>query len=153
MKLNIPYFKQDKDTTCGVASLRMVLAFLGKDIPESDLEETCETSWLGNTCGELVQGSMKYGFEAEEIENMTPDYVTKLLTNKFPLIALLDPAVLYGGLEGFGHFVVITGLKGDTIYYNDPDRGENVTAPVERFFNAWGRFSFKGVRVWKYTKK
>ncbi|GFP32770.1 hypothetical protein HKBW3S42_01076 [Candidatus Hakubella thermalkaliphila] len=35
------------------------------------------------------------------------------------MVALIDPAVLYDGIEGFGHFVVITGLENDKIYYND----------------------------------
>ena len=47
MKLNIPYFRQEKNTTCGVACLRMVMAFYSKDIKEFELEETCETGWLG----------------------------------------------------------------------------------------------------------
>lgn len=90
-------------------------SFKRKDIPESDLEEVCDTSWLGNISSELVRGVEKLGFEAEEIENVTLDYIVAALRDGVPLIALLDPAVLYGGLEGFGHFVVITGLEGDKI--------------------------------------
>jgi len=153
MRLNIPYFKQEKNTTCGVACLRMVLAFCGEEISELDLEEACETSWLGNTCAEIVQGAKKYGFEAEEIDHATPDYLLAILEQNSPLIALLDPAVLYGGLEGFGHFVVITGLEGDKIYYNDPDLDKNLVKNVSDFIKAWGKFSFKGVKVWKSTKK
>lgn len=75
MKLKIPYFRQEKNTTCGVASLRMVLAFCGKEISEFELEDVCETSWLGNTCGEIVSGVKKLRFEAEEIENVTLKYL------------------------------------------------------------------------------
>ncbi len=42
------------------------------------------------------------------------------------MIALSDPAVLYGGLDGFGHFVVIIGLEGDKIWYHDPDLKGNL---------------------------
>jgi ABC-type bacteriocin/lantibiotic exporter with double-glycine peptidase domain len=153
MKLKVPYFKQEKNTNCGVACLKMVFAFYGMNVVESELEEACETSWLGNTCGELVQGSMKYEFMAEEVENINIDYVSTMLRKEFPLVALLDPAVLYGGLEGFGHFVVITGLKGDKIYYNDPDMGKDLKVNVDDFFNAWERFSLKGVKIWKSTKR
>lgn len=153
MKLNMPYFKQEKNTTCGVACLRMVLAFYGKEISEVDLEEACETSWLGNTCGELVQGALKYGFEAEEIDHVTLEYLLTILEQNSPLIVLIDPAVLYGGLEGFGHFVVITGLEGDKIYYNDPDLDMDLVKNVSDFIMAWENFSFKGVKVWKSTKK
>jgi ABC-type bacteriocin/lantibiotic exporter with double-glycine peptidase domain len=149
MKLNIPYFRQEKNTTCGVACLRMVMAFYSKDIKEFELEEACETGWLGNTCGELVQCVKKYGFEAEEVENITTDYVKTILRKNHPIIALLDPAILYGGIEGFGHFVVITGLEDDKICYNDPDMDKEITKNITDFFKAWNKFSFKGVRIWK----
>jgi ATP-binding cassette, subfamily B, bacterial len=153
MKIRVPYHRQEGNTTCGVACLRMLFAFHGKDVTETELEETCETSWLGNTCGELVRGSTKYGFEAEEIENVTIDDLSAMLSKKMPLVALLDPAVLYGGLEGFGHFVVITGIENDIIYYNDPDMGKAMTATIEQLFHAWSGFNCKGVRIWKSMKE
>jgi len=153
MKLKIPYFRQEKNTTCGVASVRMVLAFHGKQISEFELEEICETSWLGNTCGEIVLGIKKLGFEAEEIDNVTAKHLLSLLREKYPLIALLDPAVLYGGLEGFGHFVVIIGIEDDKIHYHDPDLDRDLTRDMADFMKAWKKFSFKGVRIWKSTKK
>ena len=100
MKLIVPYFKQERETTCGVACLRMVAAFHEKEISELDLEDACETSWLGNTCSELIQGIEKYGFEAGEVEHITIGYLLSALTDNSPVIALLDPAILYGGLEG-----------------------------------------------------
>jgi ABC-type bacteriocin/lantibiotic exporter with double-glycine peptidase domain len=153
MKLKVPYFKQEKNTTCGVACLRMVLASYGKDVSESKLEETCETGWLGNTCGELVKGVEKFGFKAEEVDNVTLKYLSSQLEKRYPLIALIDPAILYGGIEGFGHFVVITGIEGDNIYYHDPDLGKDLARDVSDFMKAWEKFSFKGVRVWKSMKK
>lgn len=153
MKLKIPYFRQETNTTCGVTCVKMVLAFHGKGISEIDLEDACETSWLGNTCGELVTGIKKLGFEAEEIEHVTPKYLSSQLDKKYPLIALIDPAVLYGGIEGFGHFVVITGIEDDKIYYHDPELDKDLTRNITDFMKAWKKFSFKGVRIWKSTKK
>lgn len=131
----------------------MVFAFHGKWVSELELEEACETSWLGNTCGELVRGAEKFGFDAEEVDHVTLEYLSSRLEKKSPLIALIDPAVLYGGLEGFGHFVVITGLENDKIYYNDPDLDKNLARNITDFMRAWEKFSFKGVRTWKSTKK
>ena len=70
MKIKVPFFGQEKDTTCGVACLRMVLAYFGKEVEEFELEDACQTSWLGNVCGELVQGGVEFGFEGEEFENV-----------------------------------------------------------------------------------
>lgn len=131
----------------------MAMAFFGEDVEEFDLEEACETSWLGNTCGELVQCIKKYGFEAEEVENITIDYIKTNLRKNHPIIAQLDPAILYGGLEGFGHFVVITGIQDDKVYYNDPDMDAEMTQSITDFLKAWNKFSFKGVRIWKSMKR
>ncbi len=108
MKLKIPYFGQEKNTSCGIACVRMVAAFYGKNTSELELEDACETSWLGNTCG---------------------------------------------GLEGFGHFVVVTGVEDDKIYYHDPDLDKDLTRNISDFMKAWKKFSFKGVRIWKSLKR
>ncbi|GFP36040.1 hypothetical protein HKBW3S43_01828, partial [Candidatus Hakubella thermalkaliphila] len=60
MKLNIPYFKQEKNTTCGVACVRMIFSFYGT-------EEACETGWLGYTCSELVRCRDGFGLKSEEV--------------------------------------------------------------------------------------
>lgn len=153
MKLNVPYFRQENETHCGVACVRMVLSFYGLEASEYELAESCEAGWLGNTCGELVQGVVKYGFEAEELENITRDYLFHLIEKNSPLIVLLDPAVLYGGIEGFGHFVVVTGYEWNRIWYNDPDLDRDLMRDVEEFLRAWKPFYFKGVRIWKSTKR
>jgi len=91
--------------------------------------------------------------EAEEIEHVTPKYLLSQIDKKYPLIALIDPAVLYGGVEGFGHFVVITGIENDKIYYHDPDLDKDLTRNISDFMKAWEKFSFKGVRIWKSLKR
>ncbi len=122
----------------------MVVAFYGTEVSESQLEEACETSWLGNICGEIVRGVKKFGFEAEEVDHVSFKYLSTRLAKKYPLIALIDPAILYGGLEGFGHFVVITGIEDDKIYYNDPDLDKDLVRNISDFMKAWEKFSFKG---------
>jgi len=58
-----------------------------------------------------------------------------------------------GGLQGFGHFVIIIGLEQNVIYYHDPDMGIELAKDVQLFFTAWEKFSLKGVTIWKSTKK
>ena len=69
------------------------------------------------------------------------------------MIALIAPCMLYGGLPGFGHFVVIVGLEGDKVYYHNPDMKENLGREIDVFFSAWKKYSFKGVKIWKSMKK
>lgn len=153
MKITVPYFKQEKSTTCGPACLRMILASEGMDYSENELEFTCETGWLGNTCEEIAKGVKKLGFESEVIENITIEDLKELVKNKYPIIALLSPSILYGGIVGFGHFVVIIGLDEEKIYYHDPAIEKDLSKGIDIFFDAWGKYSFKGVRVWKSTKR
>lgn len=153
MKLEVSYFKQEKSTTCGPACIRMVLDYNGIRLSEKELEDIFETSWLGNTCEELASGIEKFGFLSEVVENFTLESLKETLKKGMPIIALLDPAVLYGGLQGFGHFVIIIGLEENVIYYHDPDMGIEFAKDVQSFFTAWEKFSSKGVTIWKSTKK
>ena len=153
MSLQIPYHRQEKSTTCGPACVRMVTEYIGMKLSEMELEEGCETSWLGNTCEELAAGVQKMGFSAEIIENFTKEHLQEIIQSGTPIVALLDPAVLYGGVQGFGHFVVITSVEADTIYYHDPDMGPGLAKNRDLFFNAWEKFSYKGVRIWRSTKR
>jgi predicted double-glycine peptidase len=131
----------------------MVTASLGYEVTEIQLEEMCETSWLGNICEELAAGAQKAGFEAEVIENITKGKLKELLWKGIPVIALVDPSILYGGVQGFGHFVVIVGLKEDEIIYHDPDLDKNIPKDAKLFFNAWRKYSLKGVKIWRSMKK
>ena len=153
MKLRVPYFRQEKDTTCGPACLRMIMAFEGMSHFEIEVEEVCETSWLGNTCEEIGEGAKKLRFEAEVVENMTIGYLTELLQHNHPIVALVSPSVLYGGLQGFGHFVLITGLDEKNVYYHDPDLKEGMSKEISLFFSAWEKYLYKGVKVWKSMKR
>jgi len=87
MKLNVPYFKQEKNTTCGVVCVRMVFSFYGKEVSEFELEDACETGWLGNTCSELVRCIEGFEFKAEEVEKIDLEYLQKELEKNRPMIA------------------------------------------------------------------
>lgn len=153
MKIEVPYFKQEKNTTCGPACVRMVMAYCGIEKPEIELEELCETGWLGNTCEDLASGAQKVGFQAEVVENLSAERLEDLLRKGIPVIALLDPAILYDGIQGFGHFVVIIGLEKSLMYYHDSDQEKDLAKDAQTFLNAWEKFSFKGVKIWKSMKK
>lgn len=151
--LKVPYFKQEESITCGPACLRMITAFEGENYSESKLKEICKTGWLGNTCEELAEGAKGLGFEVEVLDNITKEDLKRFLESKQPIITLVAPWILYGGLPGFGHFVVVIGLKEDKIHYHDPDMKKDLTKEIDVFFSAWEKYSFKGVRIWKSMKR
>ena len=84
---------------------------------------------------------------------MDLEYVSGSLAKGFLFIALVDFVVLYGGIEGFGHFVVIMGIEGDSVSYHDLDLNGELSRAAVEFLSAWGRRSCKGVRLWKSLKK
>ena len=149
----VPYFKQEKSTTCGPACLKMILAFMGMNYSENELETICETGWLGNTCEEIVEGAKKLGFKSEVLENIDIEELKQLLESNYPIIALLSPSILYGGIVGFGHFVVIIGFDELKVYYHDPAFEKDLGKPIDVFFEAWEKYSLKGVKIWKSIKK
>lgn len=153
MKLDIPYYKQEKTTTCGPACVRMIAAHNGTVISEAAVEEVCETSWLGNTCEELASGAKKLGFEAVVVENMSLKGLEYSLEAGVPIIALLDSAMLYDGIRGFGHFVLLIGMDENVIWYHDPDLKKDLSKSADVFMDAWARYAFGGVKIWKSTKK
>lgn len=62
-----------------------------------------------------------YGLHAEIIENIDIETLKRLIKDGYPVIALLDPAIFYGGAKGFGHFVVVVDCDDSLIYYHDPE--------------------------------
>jgi hypothetical protein len=118
----------------------MVLEYSGMQISEKELENICETSWLGNICEELASGGEKLIFLSGVVENFTLETLKETLNRGIPVIALLDPTARYGGLQGFGHYGVIIGFGQNVIYYHDADMGVELAKDVQLFFTAWENF-------------
>ena len=135
----VPYYKQEEWYTCGPACLRMLLKYIGTSAPEEDVAKACGTTELGTTPLQLVKGSKVFGFDADAFKNVDIDYLKNTLENGNPVIVLLDAGILYGGIQGFGHFIVITGFDNNNITYHDPDipDGQDVKCSIERFMQAW----------------
>lgn len=55
----------------------------------------------------------------EVLMNITVDALKQILEDQMPLITLVDGGILYGGIPGFGHFIVIVGIEDQNIIYHD----------------------------------
>ena len=84
---------------------------------------------------------------------MTMEQVCDILEANLPIIALIDPGKIYGGISGIGHFVVILGRMDNKVIYHDPVMGQNLVTEEEIFFQAWQESNFRGVRIWKSTER
>lgn len=137
--IKVPYFKQESWYTCGPACLRMVLAYLGIIKTEKEVAEACGTNELGTTSTQLSAGFQRFGVRASSVKNANIDDLKQEITEGRPVIVLIDPSHIYGGISGFGHFIVIVGFKDDEIVYHDPDepQGEYMKCDYGTFLMAW----------------
>jgi hypothetical protein len=61
----VSFQKQDKDYSCGAASLRYALTFLGKTVDEKDLRRASQTTfWHGTDESGIAKAARRYGCEA-----------------------------------------------------------------------------------------
>jgi hypothetical protein len=58
------FHKQDKEYSCGAASLRYALTFLGKTVEEKDLRKASRTTANGTDESRLAKAAWRYGCEA-----------------------------------------------------------------------------------------
>lgn len=150
--MRIPYFRQELPYSCGPACLKMVLVSFGLVFEESKLRERCGTTSLGTSLFDLADAARGVGLDAEVLIGPT-EMKRWRRSRKRAVIALLDASVLYGGIGPSGHFVVIITLRRGEVIYHDPAMGQNLHADERSFFEAWQAFDFRGVRIWRSTRR
>ena len=101
----------------------------------------------------LAEAAERLGFRAEAHEGITLKVLRDDLRQGRPVIALVDGGILYGGIELFGHFVLIIDVEEEHVILHDPDFKPNYRVEDRVFFEAWKQFNFAGVRIWKRRKK
>lgn len=149
MKLSVPFYRQEHSNTCVPACLRMVLEFFGTVQTEDELAKRCGTTLLGTGRVELAEAATGLGLAAQLADYLAHDDVEEHLSQGRPVIAWIDPSLLYPGVFGCTHAVVIVGLENDTVRFHDPDAGADVALAWPQFHAAWDRRQRKGVILWK----
>ncbi len=117
----------------------MVLGFFRMKRTEEEIKNACGTTELGTTPVQISIAAQKFGFKATSIKNANIDYLKQKIKKEKPVILLIDPSYIYGGVSGFGHFIVILGFTGTKIVYHDPDvpEGEFMQCDLEALHAAW----------------
>ncbi len=134
--LDVPYFRQRRWYTCGSACLWMVLSYLQIDKSESEINALCQADFSGTTCGQIADAAEQLNLHSEVLMNITVDVLRQILEDQLPFIALVDGGILYGGIPGFGHFIVIVGIEGEYIIYHDPEIGPNCRTLIADLLDA-----------------
>jgi hypothetical protein len=123
---SFPVRKQETPYTCGPASVRMVLEFLGHRIPEEEIAERMGTSKrFGTSHGRLKRAYNKYldeletGLLAKTIRGKaaTENSVADSLDAGLPVIASFLTENHFNPGTAVGHFCVIIGVNLKTLIF------------------------------------
>jgi hypothetical protein len=98
---------------------------------------------------ELAQAATGLGLAARLVDHLARDDVAGCLSQGRLVISWIDPSLLYPGVFGCSHAVVIAGLELDSVLYHDPEVGADVVAAWTQFQGAWERRQRKAVILWK----
>jgi NHLM bacteriocin system ABC transporter peptidase/ATP-binding protein len=121
-RTKVPTVLQMEATECGAASLAMVLAYYGKWLPLETLRQDCGVTRDGSNAQNILRAAKNHGCIAKGFAGH-PNVLRK---KQFPLIIFWE----------FNHFVVLEGIKGDTVYLNDPAVGRR-TVDWEDFLGSY----------------
>lgn len=121
--LDVPLFSQNEQFTCNIASLRMLLAYRGVDVSESDIREITGTNGSRGSGNPHLGFTQNYGTYWEPIEKAAHAYrTTKLYQNPSLDMLLLEVRnrnpVMVWGQNGWSdpHEVSWTATDGTFIY-------------------------------------
>ena len=144
-----PTHLQETPYTCGPVAVKLVLSFLGHDLPEAEIAKRMGTSPLwGTSNGQLLRAYKKYlaefktGYSAAIFtgDKFSPDFVANNLAQRRPLIATFLTENHFNPGHAVGHYIVIIGidLQQNTFTLANPFGCTDVM-PIDRFFRlaAW----------------
>lgn len=135
-----PTIFQMEATECGAASLSMVFAYFGKNIPLEQMRIETGVSRDGCNAGNIMRCAKKYGLECHGYRKEL-DGLKNVQT----------PCIIHWN---FNHFVVFEGFKGKYAYINDPAVGRRKLS-IEELDDAFTGvvLTFKPTSDFKKEKK
>ncbi len=133
MTLEVPFFKQDTDHTCGPACLQMVLAFFGRRRGERELAEELSSSHeVGTRHGPLIEAARREGLYCYVNNDSSLDELKHFLSLGLPAIVhFTEPA----GEED--HYAVLVGFEDGHVVLNDPWNGPAFRMREADFLTRW----------------
>lgn len=132
LRLPFKVFLQLEHSDCGVACVRMIANYYGRDLHLRTLREMMDVSRVGVSLSDILKCCRRLGLEAEAVK------VSETECSRMPL-----PAILYWNQQ---HFVVLYRISrnGERFYVADPSRGKMVFSKSD-FMHLWMGENSKGL--------
>ena len=136
--------KQRYDYSCGSAALATLLTYgLNDPVDENALLRAI----LEPLSPEELIALQKKGLSLFELQKLAQERGHKaqgFRLHQSQLARLSRPVIVFIKPQGYEHFAVLKGLRGDRAYLADPSLG-NVRMPLYRFLDMWADESGRGV--------
>ncbi|MBI2577885.1 MAG: C39 family peptidase [Candidatus Wildermuthbacteria bacterium] len=131
--MNIPFYKQMTDYSCGPASLQMVLEYFGKHVAQKTLGKIMDTSSKDGTNHKaLIRAATKNGLYCYVNNESTLHEIKHFLCRDVPvLVHFIDPS------GDDGHYAVAAGYKNGELILNDPWNGKGFRLSEMDFMARW----------------
>ena len=134
--LEVPHFIQSDDSTCGPASLRMVMAYYGLNLSEEDIAGACgHTYELGCRSEDMACAAKALGFDVVLKNDSTIEELESLVNSGMPVI--VD---WFCGDPPEGHSSVVIGASENYLYILDPYLEEMRVVSKYDFRRCWFDF-------------
>lgn len=119
MRKPVHLIKQIDAKDCGAACLSMILQYYGKKISLAEIAEKIKVDQFGASIYGMIDGAKQFDLIGVGMEGATDEFISEVKSRKIQLPVV---ARILNRFQ-FEHYVVITGIYGKRIYYNDPGEG------------------------------
>ena len=127
---------QSFDYSCGAGALATLMRYyFGADVSEQDIL----LSILGTMTKEDVRDREKNGLSLLDLKHCAESmgYQAVGVRLKYAsLPKLKGPVLIHLEGEGYKHFAILKGVRGDRVFLADPSRG-NIRMSIDRFAQEW----------------
>lgn len=128
--------RQVQDYSCGAAALATLLTY-GLNDPTT--EEQVLAELFAQLSGEDATSRQKTGFSLLDMQVVAQRRGYKAQAFRLAaqdLAQLTGPVIVFIEPQGYKHFAVLRGVRGDRVFLADPSRG-NVRMPAYQFLQTW----------------
>lgn len=131
--MEIPFFKQETDYTCGAACVRMILASFGVRKSEKEIAKVMGSSpKVGTWNRQFPLLAEKFKFCYSVGRNSSPKDIRAMLRDGFKIVInFYDPK------EEVGHYAIVKSANASKIYLIDPWHGPRESYSWKKFLPLW----------------